>query len=229
MPAQDKLIVALDVPEAAEALALAKTLAGSVGLFKIGMELFYAAGPRVVEQVVELGQKVFLDLKLHDIPNTVSAAVRSVRNLGVSMLTLHVSGGPEMLKAARAAAGDVTLLGVTVLTSLSAEDLKLLGITDGPREQVVRLAGLAAAAGLDGVICSPLEAAAVKKAGGRLLAVTPGIRPAGDNPGDQKRVLTPREAILQGADYLVVGRPITRAADPVAAAKKIAREMEAGQ
>ncbi len=199
--------------------------------FKVGMELYCAAGPAAPEAVARAGGRVFLDLKLHDIPATVLGAGRVVASLpGVGLWNVHASGGEEMLAAAVRAnreVGQARVLGVTVLTSLDAEALRRQGITRSPTEQVVALARLSQAAGLDGVVASPREVAAVRRAcGPDFLVVTPGVRPAGADAGDQRRVATPTEAMRAGADYLVVGRPITGAPDPVAAARSVLDEME---
>lgn len=234
----NRIIVPLDVPSAAQALALADTLRGEVGAFKVGKELFTAAGPDVVRALVAKGDRVFLDLKYHDIPNTVAGAVRSASELGVWMLNVHASGGRPMMEAARRAADDhgakpgctaPLVIAVTVLTSLDAATLASVGIAASPLDQVVMLARLAQAARLDGVVASPRETAAIRQAcGPDFLIVTPGIRggAASSGPDDQQRTLTPGEAVAAGSSYLVVGRPITGAADPVAAAAKILKEME---
>ena len=234
MPAQDQLIVALDLPSADAATRMAEKLRGHVGMFKVGSELFTAEGPVLVHYLVATGKKVFLDLKFHDIPNTVRAAAREAAQLGVRMLNVHASGGRKMMEAAREGAregapdGKMPLvLAVTVLTSLESRDLEELGISGTPEEAVVRLARLAQKAGLDGVVASPREIAAIRRAcGPGFVIVTPGIRPATSASNDQARIATPHKAIQAGADYLVVGRPITGAPDPAAAAEAIAREME---
>lgn len=231
---RERVLAALDVASLNEALALVGPLRPYVGGFKVGLELCTAEGaPRVVEAVAAAGGAVFLDLKLHDIPNTVAGAVRSVCALGpaVRMLTLHASGGAAMLRAAvEAAAGfreRPLLLAVTVLTSVDAAALRdELGVTAPLDEQVVHLARLAQVAGLDGVVASPHEAPAIRRTcGDDLLIVTPGVRPVWAAAGDQRRVLTPAEALCAGADYLVIGRPITGAADPAAAAARIVAEL----
>lgn len=237
MQPYEQIIVALDVPGVEAAVQLAEKLHGHVGLFKVGKELFTAAGPAVVRDLVVRGNQVFLDLKFHDIPNTVGAAARQAGMLGVSLLTVHASGGRKMIAAAaegvRAAAKTTgsarpaRVLAVTALTSLSAGDLAEIGFLGSPEEVVVRLARLAQSAGADGVIASPREIAAIRQAcGSDFLIVTPGIRPAAGTRDDQARTATPASAIGAGADYLVIGRPITAAADPAAAAKAIAAEME---
>ena len=227
----DRLIAALDTPEPARAAAWARALAPEVGLVKVGLELFVAHGPRAVAEVAEAGAPVFLDLKLHDIPNTVAGAVRSANALGAAMLTVHAAGGAAMIAAAREAgeasgAARPMILAVTVLTSLGAADLAATGVAGGPSRQVLRLARLAVDAGADGLVCSPLEVAPLRAAlGPGVRLVVPGIRPAGSEAGDQKRVMAPAEAVAAGADWLVIGRPITGAADPAAAARSIAATL----
>jgi orotidine-5'-phosphate decarboxylase len=236
-PARERLIVALDLPSADAAARLAEKLHGRVGMFKVGSELFTAEGPVLARYLVVLGEKVFLDLKFHDIPNTVRAAAREAAELGVSMFNVHASGGHKMMEAAREGVRSATVergdakrplvLAVTVLTSLSNDDLDELGVAGAPEDAVVRLARLAQRAGLDGVVASPREIAALRRAcGPRFVIVTPGIRPAATASNDQARIATPASAIQAGADYLVVGRPITEAPDPVAAAEAISNEME---
>ncbi|MDP9039768.1 MAG: orotidine-5'-phosphate decarboxylase [Acidobacteriota bacterium] len=228
----DRLIVALDFPAAAEALAFVHRLDGVCRWVKVGMELFYSAGPPVVEQLRALGFQVFLDLKLHDIPNTVAGAVRSVAGCGASLLTVHAGGGEAMMRAAEAAAntpGSGRLLAVTVLTSMDAAQLSGVGVPDGPAAQVMRLARLAKSCGISGLVCSSEELVEVRRElGPEALLVVPGIRPEGVGAGDQRRTATPLQAIRAGASMLVVGRPITRAADPAEAAAAILAEM-AGQ
>jgi orotidine-5'-phosphate decarboxylase len=237
MSARDKLIVALDVPSAEAGLRLAERLRGHAGMFKVGLENFTAEGPMLPRFLVAVGVKVFLDLKLHDIPNTVRAAARQAAQLGVSMFNVHASGGRKMMEAALAGAQEGSagrpkgsrplVLAVTVLTSLTGEDLAELGVCGSPEEAVVRLALLARQAGLDGVVASPREVAALRRALVRgFVIVTPGIRPASAAADDQARIATPESAILSGADYLVVGRPITEAPDPTAAADAVVAEME---
>ena len=226
-----RLIVALDTADLARATALARALAGEVGLVKVGLELFVAEGPRAVAEIAALGAPVFLDLKLHDIPNTVAGAVRSANALGAAMLTVHAAGGAEMISAARSAAEAAgaarpMILAVTVLTSLGAADLAATGVAGGPVQQVLRLARLAVESGADGIVCSPREVAPLRDAlGPGVPLIVPGIRPAGADAGDQKRVMTPAEALAAGADWLVIGRPITGAADPAAAARAIAASL----
>ncbi len=219
-----KLVVALDVAELDEALALVDRIGDAVGWFKIGKQLFTAAGPEAVRSVHRRGRKVFLDLKFHDIPNTVAQAVRAAAALGAEMVDVHASGGPSMLSAAARAAAEsgVLLVGVTVLTSLDAAELAAVGIQDPPEAQVLRLARLCREHGLDGVVCSPREIRAVRAAcGDDFQLVVPGIRPAGTAANDQKRIMTPAAAAAAGAGYLVIGRPITRAPDPARAAREI--------
>ena len=230
MTARDRLVVALDVPDAAAARAIARRLAGEVGMFKVGSQLFTAGGPAVVRELVTEGQRVFLDLKFHDIPNTVAGAVAAAAELGVSLVTIHAAGGPAMIEAAaEAARGTSTrVLAITVLTSLESAALDAVGMAGGVEATVTRLARLAADAGAHGVVASPHEARALRAArGAGFLVVTPGIRPAGAALGDQARAATPGSALSAGADYLVVGRPILAAPDPVAAARAIVLEMEA--
>ena len=230
MNARDRLIVALDVPKADEARALVERLQGKVGLFNVGSQAFTAAGPELVREIVSRGERVFLDLKFHDIPNTVAGAVASASQLGVSLLTVHGLGGRAMLEAAVGAlpAMGTRLLAITVLTSHDEAGLGEVGVAGGVTDSVRRLARLAKDAGADGVVASPHEVALIREACGRdFLVVTPGIRPKGAATGDQARAATPASALAAGADYLVVGRPITEAADPAAAADRIVREMEA--
>ena len=237
MTAKDKIIVALDVPSADVALRVAQELHTHVGMFKVGSEVFTAEGPVVARSLVATGDKVFLDLKFHDIPNTVRAAAYQAGMLGVSLLTVHASGGRKMMEAAvegvraaaktRGAVNPTRVLAVTALTSLGAEDLADVGWQGLPEEVVVRLARLAQTSGVDGVVASPREIAVIRQAcGGSFLIVTPGIRPATGASDDQARTATPQSAICAGADYLVIGRPITGATNPAAAADAIAAEME---
>jgi orotidine-5'-phosphate decarboxylase len=231
---RDRLAVALDFPSAAQALDLIDRLDGTCRWFKVGMELFYAAGTPLIHTLRARGFQVFLDLKLHDIPNTVAGAVRSVTETGASLLTIHAAGGERMMAAAAEAAlasGSPRLLAVTVLTSMDAADLAAIGMTSPPAEHVLRLAHLAQRCGVTGMVCSPLEVAALRGslAAGTLLAV-PGIRPSaghtsGGNPDDQRRIATPAAAIRDGASMLVVGRPITQMPDPAAAAASILAEI----
>lgn len=229
--AQRKLIVALDFPSGKEALDFVDRLEGSCHWFKVGLELYLAAGNTVIEALRKKGHSVFLDLKLHDIPNTVAGAVRSVASLGASLLTVHASGGPAMLSAAREAAAAISgapeLLAVTVLTSMDQTQLEATGISQSPSSQVETLAKMAVSAGISNFVCSPQELAALRPISGKDgILVSPGIRPAGADVGDQKRIATPASAIADGASYLVVGRPITKAQDPKAAAQSILKEIE---
>jgi orotidine-5'-phosphate decarboxylase len=229
---RERLIVALDVPQASDAEALVEALAGQVGMFKVGSQLFTAAGPDFVRSLVSRGEKVFLDLKYHDIPNTVASAVSAASRLGASLLTVHALGGQAMMEAAVGAlpAIDARLIAVTVLTSHEAPTLASLGLAPDVPMTVQRLAMLAKAARVDGVVASPHEVALIREAcGPDFLVVTPGIRPIGARAGDQARAATPAAALAGGSDYLVVGRPITEARDPAAAAEAILREMEAGR
>ena len=226
---KDRLAVALDFPSAAEAFDLVDRLDGACQWLKVGMELYYAAGNGLVEALRGRGYSVFLDLKLHDIPNTVTGAVRSVTSAGASLLTVHAGGGAAMMRAAAAAAnvpGGPRLLAVTVLTSMDAAELAEVGVAASPGNQVLLLARLAKAAGIDGMVCSAGEVEALRKRmGPETMLVVPGIRPAGSDVGDQRRVATPEAAIARGASMLVVGRPITKAIDPGAAARAILEEI----
>jgi len=223
----EKIIVALDVASTKEALRLISLLADDVGLFKIGLQSYTAEGPALIRPISFLGPKVFLDLKLHDIPNTVAKAVEAAGKHGVRMLTLHLSGGREMICAAVGArSNDMLLLGVTVLTSSTDEILAETGIATKTSDHVLRLARLGVANGIDGLVASPHESRMLRaEFGDKIKIVTPGIRPAGSDPGDQKRFATPREAIDSGADYLVIGRPITGASDPKAAVQSVVDEL----
>jgi orotidine-5'-phosphate decarboxylase len=227
------LIVALDVPSEAAALALASRLNPAQCRVKVGNELFTAAGPRLLEQLQGRGFEVFLDLKYHDIPNTVAAACRAAAALGVWMLNVHTLGGSAMLRAAREAVGGSAqrplLIGVTVLTSMDAEALHEVGLAAPPARAVARLAALAAACGLDGVVCSAQEAAGLRqRMPAQFRLVTPGIRPAGSAQNDQERISTPSQAAAAGADFLVIGRPVTQATDPAAALAAIHAELRVG-
>jgi orotidine-5'-phosphate decarboxylase len=225
-PARERVIVALDVPDQTALADLLDRLEGQPRLYKIGLELFVAEGARAVELVKARGGRIFLDLKLHDIPETVARAVASASKLGVDLLTVHIAGGREMLQRAAAAAGGTRLLGVTVLTSLSAQDLEADGTSDTPAQLVSRRARLATQAGLGGLVCSPQEVGLARAAAPQALLVVPGIRPAGTASDDQKRIATPATAIAAGADYLVVGRPIRDAASPAQAFDRIVEEVE---
>jgi orotidine-5'-phosphate decarboxylase len=226
---RDRLIVALDVASQSGALNLVSELRDDVGLFKIGLQLYTSLGPEIVRAVKDSGARVFLDLKLHDIPNTVAKAVAAASDLGVDMLTIHLSGGRAMISAAAAEAGDdLLLLGVTVLTSIDAAMLAEVGVNRTIEEQVCALAHLGAECGVNGVVASPHEIGGIRELmKDRLKIVTPGVRPAWSEPGDQKRFSTPREALDAGADYLVIGRPITAHPQPREAARKIAEELSA--
>lgn len=228
--AYERILVALDVDSLDKARALVDQLAGHVGGFKIGKELFVAAGPAVIEAITQAGGRVFLDMKFHDIPHTVAGAVRAAVRHGVWMLNVHAGGGAAMcraaVEAAQTASAKPLVIGVTVLTSLNDDDLNDIGLAGPADAAVVRLARLARANGLDGVVASAKEVRAIKQTcGDDFLVVTPGIRPAGSAVGDQKRVVTPAMAVADGADYLVIGRPITGVADPAAAADAIAEEI----
>jgi orotidine-5'-phosphate decarboxylase len=225
-----KIIVALDFSDAASALALVGRLDPALCRLKVGKELFTSAGPEFVRSLVARGFDVFLDLKFHDIPNTVAAACRAAAELGVWMLNVHASGGSRMMTAAREALEDQSgplLIAVTVLTSMSAEDLSEVGVSDAPADQVLRLARLAQQCKLDGVVCSAQEASLLRAdLGADFRLVTPGIRPAGANAGDQRRVMTPVQALNAGATDLVIGRPITAAADPLVALQQIQFDIQ---
>lgn len=228
--ARRRLIVALDVPSSAAAFDLVDRLESQCQWFKVGLELFVAAGPSLIAPLVERGCSIFLDLKFNDIPNTVAGAVRSAAALGARMMTVHASGGPAMLAAAQRALDGVAdppqLLAVTVLTSMDQSQVAAVGLERTPAAQVGLLARMGLAAGINGFVCSPQEVAALRALGGpEAVLVIPGIRPAGSDAGDQKRVATPADALRQGANYLVVGRPITQAPEPAAAAEAILKEM----
>jgi len=235
--ARSRLAVALDLPTRGALLAAARALAPEAGVLKLGLEAFVSQGPELVKEIAASGARVFLDLKLHDIPNTVGRAAAAAVTTGASLVNCHAAGGPAMMTAfgeeARAAAAKAglprpALLAVTVLTSLDAEALARIGLVGTPREAALRLALLAREAGLDGVVCSPEEIEAIRAAcGPGFLLVVPGVRPAGAETGDQKRVATPGDAIRAGADLLVVGRPILGAPDRVAAARAVVAEIAA--
>jgi orotidine-5'-phosphate decarboxylase len=228
--ARERLIVALDVPSATEAIALADRLEGACRWVKVGLELYVAAGPSVLEPLLKRGYSIFLDLKLHDIPNTVAGAVRSAAGLGVGMLTVHAGGGPAMLATAKEALAGTEnppeLLAVTVLTSMDQAQCTAVGLGLEPAAQVELLAKMGIEAGVRGFVCSPQEVGAIRKlTGPEGVLVIPGIRPAGAAIGDQKRIATPTDALKNGASYLVVGRPITQAENPARAAEAIVAEM----
>lgn len=232
IPLHDRLIVALDVPTRADAQKLSGQLQGVCRWVKVGLELYLAAGNTIVEELARQGFSVFLDLKFHDIPNTVAGAVRSAASTGASLLTVHAAGGPAMLAAAADAAAGAKnsprLLAVTVLTSMDESQLAAVGIAASPLEQVLRLAQIAQTSGIHGLVCSPEEVSALRRElGPEVYLVTPGIRPAGSEVGDQKRVATPAAAIQAGATQLVIGRPITQSADPARAARAILDEIAA--
>jgi orotidine-5'-phosphate decarboxylase len=235
---EDRLIVALDVSSAAAARKIVTDLGDSVHIYKVGMQLYTAEGPQIVRDLLNSGRQLFLDLKYHDIPNTVASAVREAAQLGVSMLTVHASGGEKMLRAAAEAAGGharegadvhvrpLQILAVTVLTSMDESELQQTGVSGKLLEQVLRLASVAIDAGCAGVVSSAREVKALRaKLGEDFLIVTPGVRPAGSDHGDQARVVTPADAIQAGATHIVVGRPITAAKDPAAAARAIQQEI----
>ena len=234
---KDRIVVALDVETSAQALALVEKLRGLVGMFKIGKQLFTAAGPDIVRQVVGMGEKVFLDLKFHDIPNTVASAGVEAARLGVTIFNVHALGGSAMMRATVEAVNKAAeheklirpqILAVTILTSHDQATLAEIGLEKTIQEQVICLAQLAAASDIDGVVASPQEIASLRNAipDPNFVILTPGVRPVGAARNDQKRVMTPNEAVQTGADYLVVGRPITGAENPVAAAQKIIEEIE---
>ena len=231
MTPTDKIFVALDTAEAEAALALARQLAGLVGGIKLGKQLFTAEGPAGARKLAATGLKIFLDLKFHDIPATVAGAVTAALKLNPFMLTVHAAGGRAMMQAAAKAAAEADkrrplVLGVTVLTSLADRELAETGVAGTAADQVLRLARLAKESGLDGVVCSPREAKMLRQAVGKdFKLVVPGIRPDWAASDDQKRVMTPKEAVAAGADYLVIGRPITAAKDPADAARRIAAEL----
>jgi orotidine-5'-phosphate decarboxylase len=232
MDPRERLIVALDVSTAAAARRIVAAVGDSASAYKVGMQLYTAEGPEIVRDLVASGRRVFLDLKYHDIPNTVGAAVREAAQLGVTMLTVHASGGGKMLRAAAESARtinpDLLVLAVTVLTSLDGSDLGTLGLREGVLNQVLRLTALALANGCKGVVASAQECGALRQEFGNDFAiVTPGVRPAGSGHDDQARVVTPAEAIAAGATYIVVGRPITEATDPAAEARAILGQLAA--
>jgi len=227
----ERLIVALDVSSSSEAQKIVSRIGDAVQIYKVGMQLYTAEGPQIVRDLVASGRKVFLDLKYHDIPNTVAGAVRDAVQLGVSMLTVHAAGGTKMLhaaaEAARSADTDLHVLAVTVLTSMDEQDLNATGVSGQVVDQVVRLASMALNAGCAGVVSSAKEVKTIRaRLGSDFLVVTPGIRPAGSAHGDQARVVTPAEAIAAGATHIVVGRPITEAANPRVQVEEILHEVE---
>ena len=234
--ARNKIIFALDVHGLEDIDQWADKLAGKIGMFKVGKELFTSCGPAAVKAVQRHGGQVFLDLKYHDIPNTVASAMLEAAHLGVQLTNLHALGGGEMMETAAnavhkefSAADRPRLLAVTILTSSTVETLRQVGIEHSVQDMVVRLARLAKASGMDGVVASPLEIGLIREACGQdFLIVTPGVRPAFASVDDQKRVMTPAEAVSSGADYLVIGRPIAKAADPVLAVECIAAEISEG-
>jgi orotidine-5'-phosphate decarboxylase len=233
--ARERICVALDFPDAAEAREFAARVRGRCGWFKIGLELFVSEGPGFVEEIARSG-KVFLDLKLHDIPNTVASAAKAAVRTGASLVNVHASGGREMMAAAKAAVADesarlgiarAATIAVTILTSLAGDGFAELPFSGDPSSAALALAKLASVSGLDGVVCSAAEVAAVRAAlGPNFLTVVPGIRPVGADAGDQKRIATPRAAVVAGASILVIGRPVTRAADPAGVLDAIAEEIE---
>jgi len=230
MTCKTPIIVALDFPSRETALALADSLDPALCRVKVGKELFTRCGPAIVEALRHKGFEVFLDLKFHDIPNTTAMAVKAAAELGVWMVNVHCSGGLRMMAACRETLAGVSgpaplLIGVTVLTSMEQADLADIGLDVEPQQQVLRLAGLAARAGLDGLVCSAQEAPALKQQFAQLKLVTPGIRPAGSAQDDQRRILTPAQAMAAGSDYLVIGRPISQAADPAGALAAVAAEL----
>jgi orotidine-5'-phosphate decarboxylase len=230
------IICALDTQDADDATAISREVMGHVGAVKLGLEFFTANGAAGVKQITQLGVPLFLDLKFHDIPNTVAKAIAATAGMNMFMLTVHTTGGHHMLRAAMDASDRVAqttgkerplVIGVTLLTSLDQDDVSLIGFQHTVQEQVLRLADLAQSAGLDGVVCSPFEIAPIRKAcGSDLTLVVPGIRPEGAAAGDQKRIMTPKEALSRGADYLVIGRPITDAADKASAARQISESLK---
>lgn len=229
--AKEKLILALDLPERDEALTFLKPLSNSLDWVKIGLQLFTRYGPDFVREVSDMGFRIFLDLKLHDIPNTVASAVKSLRGYPVGLLTLHASGGSEMLEWANAAREEINpkmnLLAVTVLTSMNEAQLNEIGVYGKPVDQVFRLGKMAIESGVQGLVCSPQELVVLRNLlGSKPFMVTPGIRPIGSDANEQKRITTPRDAVQMGASHIVVGRPILKAADPVQAVNDIIDEME---
>jgi orotidine-5'-phosphate decarboxylase len=234
MDPRKRIIVALDVDSRAEALRLVHQLQGKVGLFKVGSQLFTAEGPRLVRDIIEMGEQVFLDLKFHDIPNTAVKSALVAQHLGVSIITVHTGGGLKMMSsimnALPASFPRPLVLGVTVLTSLSNQDLQEVGCDAAIRDQVIRLARLAEQAGLDGVVASPNEIESLRlQLANTLMIVTPGIRPQGSDRNDQNRIATPAIALRAGADYLVIGRPITASLDPAESVERILESLKTEQ
>lgn len=232
---KDRLIVALDVADRTSALRLVEQLQGLVGMFKVGLELYTACGPALVSEIIDAGERVFLDLKFHDIPNTTAGAARAAARLGVSLFNLHALGGAEMMRAAAQAISELdprpALLGVTVLTSMNKGDLSEVGVVSEVEDEVLRLAALAHNSGLDGVVASPREIRLIRErvSSERFIILTPGIRPAWSESGDQKRISTPAAALRDGADFIVIGRAITASPDPRAAAQRILEEIDSAQ
>ncbi len=231
MPSEPRIIIALDFKDEASTLALVDQLEPSLCRLKVGKELFVRCGPALVKKLINKGFDVFLDLKFHDIPNTVAAACHAAADMGVWMVNVHASGGRKMMQFAREAIDKSEhkplLIGVTILTSLSRQDIAEVGLDIEPADQVLRLARLARDSGLDGVVCSPQEVSVLKQQLGQdFCLVTPGVRPSGSAAGDQQRVMTPSQALQSGSDYLVIGRPITAAPDPVQALKNIIDECQ---
>lgn len=231
---KDRLVIALDYPDRASALRLVERVSGMVGMFKVGLQLFTSEGPGIVREIIDAGERVFLDLKFHDIPNTAAGAARSSALLGVSIFNLHALGGAEMMRAAARAVADSPghsskplLLGVTVLTSMDAANLSDVGVDSDVESEVIRLAALARDSGLDGVVASPREVRLIRErvAPERFIILTPGIRPAWSEAGDQKRVATPAEALRAGADYIVIGRAVTASDEPRDAVERILEEI----
>lgn len=217
----NRIVVALDFPDLELARSSAEDLVDGVAGFKVGLELFTSAGPAAVAGIVELGRPVFVDVKLHDIPNTVLGAARSLATTGARWVTVHASGGREMMEAAVEGMGDAGVLAVTVLTSLGEPELESIGVRSGVESQVVGLAELASSAGVEGLVCAPGDVAAIRAKGNELTIFTPGVRTDAGTNDDQVRVGTPAEAVAAGADFLVIGRPITRAADPIGTLEQI--------
>ncbi|HYP28250.1 MAG TPA: orotidine-5'-phosphate decarboxylase [Blastocatellia bacterium] len=235
---KDRLVIALDYPDRASALRLVERVSGMVGMFKVGLELFTSEGPGIVREIIGAGERVFLDLKFHDIPNTAAGAARSAARLGVSIFNLHALGGGEMMRAAARAVSESSghssehasrplLLGVTVLTSMDAANLSDVGVDPDVESEVARLAALSRDSGLDGVVASPREIRLIRErvASERFIILTPGIRPAWSEAGDQKRVSTPSEALRAGADYIVIGRAVTASDEPCDAVERILEEI----